>query len=387
MLGLLLVALSAAAASCSAEEAAPSTEIEGLGSSLTEIERLARREGELHLVVAPEYAQSAWADLFAQQTGCAVNFATAESSSDMVGLLEADRWDGVSAPGDVSVRLMRARDAAPIDPALIPNFDSVVEGLENRSFNSLDGQPYGAPIGRVASLLLFRSDLIAGVVDSWRALWAAPGSYAGHVSIENDAFAIAEAALYLKAARPLLRIDDPYELDQPQFRATVALLRREAPKVGHYWTRDVEEQVLSYASDESVIGTGLPRAVERLEDEGASVEAVKPVEGTTGRSDTWMVSSSASTPNCAYLWMDFMLSPEAQVNVVERFDVAPANLTACELTEDAGLCALLHADDEAWWADVHFRKLPLAHCGDGRGESCVPHEEWSAAWKTITAKR
>ena len=42
------------------------------------------------------------------------------------------------------------------------------------------------------------------------------------------------------------------------------------------------------------------------------VEAIKPKEGTTGWSDTWMIYSKAKNPNCMYLWMDYIISPSAQ---------------------------------------------------------------------------
>ncbi len=47
------------------------------------------------------------------------------------------------------------------------------------------------------------------------------------------------------------------------------------------------------------------------------VEAVLPKEGSTGWSDTWMISSQAKNPNCAYLWLDYIISPEANAKATE----------------------------------------------------------------------
>ena len=41
------------------------------------------------------------------------------------------------------------------------------------------------------------------------------------------------------------------------------------------------------------------------------VETTLPKEGSTGWSDTWMISSKAKNPNCMYLWMDHIISPKA----------------------------------------------------------------------------
>ena len=35
-----------------------------------------------------------------------------------------------------------------------------------------------------------------------------------------------------------------------------------------------------------------------------NTEVVLPEEGATGWSDTWMISSQAAHPNCAYGWLD-----------------------------------------------------------------------------------
>ena len=55
------------------------------------------------------------------------------------------------------------------------------------------------------------------------------------------------------------------------------------------------------------------------------VKAVKPKEGTTGWSDTWMIDAKAQHPNCMYLWMNYIISPEAQAKVAESFGEAPVN--------------------------------------------------------------
>ena len=71
--------------------------------------------------------------------------------------------------------------------------------------------------------------------------------------------------------------------------------------------------------------------------------AFLPKEGSTGWSDTWMVAAKAKHPNCAYLWADYIVSPEANAQVAEYFGEAPANLKACRQTSDKSFCRGYHA--------------------------------------------
>ena len=95
-----------------------------------------------------------------------------------------------------------------------------------------------------------------------------------------------------------------------------------------------------------------------------------------------MIYSKAANPNCMYLWMDYIMSPEAQAKVAEYFGEAPVNLKACDLTTNPNHCADYHADDEEWWNDVYYWTTPTEDCG-GEGGTCKTQEDWVAAWTEI----
>jgi putative spermidine/putrescine transport system substrate-binding protein len=135
------------------------------------------------------------------------------------------------------------------------------------------------------------------------------------------------------------------------------------------------------------VGLATPSAVDALARSGVSMRAVKPVEGTTGRIDEWMVSRKAEHPNCAYLWLDYVASPGVQAAAAESLGLAPVNPAACELTRDPNYCEEHHATDDAWWDDVYFRTTPLEDCGDARGAACTNEEEWKTAWATLRQRR
>ena len=68
----------------------------------------------------------------------------------------------------------------------------------------------------------------------------------------------------------------------------------------------------AFKTGDSVIGTTWQVIANLAQAEGATVEAVLPDEGSTGWSDTWMVSSKTEHPNCAYAWLEPHHQPGGQ---------------------------------------------------------------------------
>ena len=303
----------------------------------------------------------------------------------MVDLVSTGEWDGVSASGDATLRLIAKGDVAPVNFDLIPNYADVYEGLKGQSYNTVDGVGYGVPHGRGVNDMIFRNDILPADTDSWAPIW--PGTEnKGKLSIYDNQIFIADAALYLKATQPDLNITDPYELDEDQFNAAVDLLKQQRPNIGKYWDGvTYADQVTTFKSGETVVGTTWPYQVNLMaaEKPPLTVTALVPKEGTTGWSDTWMISSKPAHPNCTYLWMNYIISPDANAKVAEYFGEAPSNAQACEKTSDPNTCANYHADDESYWDNVYYWNTPQADCGDDRGEVCKTYEDWRAAWTEI----
>ena len=151
--------------------------------------------------------------------------------------------------------------------------------------------------------------------------------------------------------KPELGIKNPYALDDKQFTAAVDLLKQQNKNVGEYWS-DYTKEVPAFKAGKSVLGTTWQVLTNLAQADKAPVKAILPDEGSTGWSDTWMVAAKAKHPNCAYLWMDHIVSPEANAAVAECLGEAPANKLACDHTADKAFCTTFHATDVSCFQNV-----------------------------------
>ncbi|CAN2170748.1 PotD Spermidine/putrescine-binding periplasmic protein [Candidatus Nanopelagicaceae bacterium] len=383
----LVLATSAALvlASCGSSESASNEppKLEALSS-------LGDGEGAVNIVAWAGYVENGstdpnvdWVTDFEKETGCKVNVKNGSTSDDMVALMKTGEYDVVSASGDASLRLIYGGDVSPVNTDLIPNYADVFDNLKNQPWNSINGVSYGVPHGRGANLLSYRTDIVKPAPTSWASVFDTNSPYKGKITAYDSPIYIADAALYLMKTQKDLGIKYPYALDQKQFDASVALLKAQKPLIGEYWG-DYLKHVASLKSGGTVLGTTWQVNINLAKGEGTKVEGIKPVEGSTGWSDTWMISSKAKHPNCAYKWMDHIISPKANAGVAEWFGEAPSNAKSCDLTADKNHCATFHANDDAYWSDVYYWNTPTEACLDGRTDAkCVPYAEWVKAWSSL----
>ncbi|HKN96555.1 MAG TPA: ABC transporter substrate-binding protein, partial [Pseudonocardiaceae bacterium] len=347
-------------------------------------------EGQLNLVAWAGYVEYGqddpkldWVHPFTKQTGCHVNVKVAGTSDEMVSLMKSGEYDTVSASGDASLRLIYGGDVAPVNTALVPNYADVFDGLKNKSWNSVKGVAYGIPHGRGANLLMYRTDVVKPAPTSWGAVFDPNSPYKGKVTAYDSPIYIADAAVYLMSSRPELGIKNPYALDDKQFQAAVDLLKKQNTIVGEYWS-DYTKELQSFKSGNSVLGTTWQVIKNLATADKAPVQAFLPAEGATGWSDTWMIAAKAPHPNCAYRWMNYIISPTVNAQVAEWFGEAPANRLSCDQTSDKQHCTTFHAADEPYWSKVWYWTTPLAQCLDGRTDAkCTDYSAWTRAWTEI----
>jgi len=405
-LGGVLTAIAVIAAACSpgatsAPTVAGTTTAPGTGAPATAAATqasLGAGEGALNLVAWAGYVVGGtggeqvegydWVTPFEQATGCKVTVKVGLDSANMVQLMKTGQYDGVSASGDATLRLIAGGDVSPVNFDLIPNYANVFAGLKNQSYNTVNGVGYGVPHGRGANVLMWDPSVVTTPPDSWSVVFDAASPYKGKVTAYNYAIYVADAALYLMATKPELKITNPYALDATQLAAAKALLVQQKSLIGKYWGT-AQEEIDGFTNGDMAIGTAWQYQANVLNAPGGGkpVQFTKPKEGATGWSDTWMISSKAKHPNCMYMWMNYIISPKANADVTVYFGEAPVSPQACVEAEkqQAGFCNDFHAADETYFKDVYYWNTPTTTCLDGRTDvQCTDFDAWTQVWTEVT---
>jgi putative spermidine/putrescine transport system substrate-binding protein len=342
-------------------------------------------EGSLTMVVWEGYAQPQWVKPFQTATGCKVSAKYAGSSNDMFNLMTSGgggQYDLVSASGDASLRLIYSGAVAETNMSLIPSYKDFYDAFKSPSNNTVNGKHYGVSVQFGPNVLLYNTKKVSPKPTSWAAIY--DPKYKGQITIPDNPIQIADAALYLSKKRPGLGIKDPYELTKAQLAAVVTLLKQQRPLIKKYWGL-ASDQIDLFKNGGSTIGASWPYQLNTLKAAKVPVAAVNPKEGVTGWLDTYMLSSKAKHPNCAYRWMQWITTPKVQAQQAIYFGETPVNKKACAWMDrlSKGSCAQYSANaPESYYKSIKFWKTPITDCGNGK-KNCMDLRAWTTAWTQV----
>jgi putative spermidine/putrescine transport system substrate-binding protein len=347
--------------------------------------KIGKGEGKLTMVAWEGYLQPQWVKPFQRQTGCKIQAKYAGTSDEMVTLMRqggGGQYDMVSASGDASLRLIYGHDVAPMNINLVKPWKQFFDVFKSPPNNTVKGVHYGVSLQFGPNVLLYNTKKVKQKPTSWKSIY--DPKYKGKITVPDNAIQIADAALYLSKVRPNLGITDPYELNKKQFDAAVSLLKKQRPLVKKYWVY-ASDEVQLFKGGDVVIGAGWPQATAQARAAGAPVADLIPKEGATSWLDTWMLSSKAKHPNCAYKWWNYISGAKVQAQQAVSYPETPVNAGACKHMDQmkAGSCKAFHADEPLpYYRSLKFWKTPVPDCGNGK-KDCMNYSKWQQAWTSI----
>ncbi len=348
------------------------------------LKKIGKGEGQLNLIAWAGYTQPEWVKPFEQQTGCQVNAKYANTSDEMVALMQnggGGQYDMVSSSGDADLRIIYGGDVRPVNMDLIPSWKDFFPQFQSPAFNTVSGVHYGVSLQWGPNVLMYSKKTFKTAPTSWDVIYGK--QYKGQITVPDNPIQIADAALYLKTHNKSLGITDPYELTQPQFSAAVQLLASQRPLLKSYWAA-ASSEISAFKNGDVVVGAGWPYQVSALKSVKYPIGSTIPSEGATGWADSWLLAAKAPHPNCAYMWMRYISTPKVQAEQAVSYGETPDNKLACPYMNklQAGSCAEYHANAPASYLNsVALWKTPVATCDNGKTD-CVPYSQWVTAWNT-----
>ncbi len=349
------------------------------------ITELGAGEGQVNIVAWPGYiergetmAEFDWVTGFEEATGCMVNVKTANTSDEMVALMNEGGFDLVTASGDASLRLIAGKRVQSVNIDLVPSWGTVDDRLKNAPWHTVDGVHYGTPYMWGPNVLMYNTEAFKTPPASWSVVFEETTlddgqSNVGRVQAYDGPIHVADAANYLMYHQPESGIKSPYELNAEQYKAALDLLRQQRKLVSRYW-HDAFIQMDDFRNEGVVASGSWPFQVNLLSGDGQPIASTIPQEGATGWADTTMMHADSENPNCAYMWMEHTLSSNLQSDLSVWFGANPAVPAAC--TDGRGMqtaegCTTNGMDD---FEKIKFWQTPVTNCASQ--EQCVPYYRW-----------
>lgn len=349
------------------------------------VTEIGQGEGQVSIVAWPGYIERGetmenfdWVTKFEEATGCSVQVKTANTSDEMVALMNEGGFDLVTASGDASLRLIAGKRVQPVNIDLIPSWNTIDDRLKDAPWHTVDGVHYGTPYMWGPNVLMYNTEAFKEPPTSWSVVFEETmlddgKSNKGRVQAYDGPIHVADAANYLMHHQPELGIKSPYELNDDQYKAALDLLRQQRKLVSRYW-HDAFIQMDDFKNEGVVASGSWPFQVNLLASEKLPISSTIPVEGATGWADTTMMHVDSENPNCAYMWMEHTLSSNLQSDLSVWFGANPSVPAAC--TDGRGMqtaegCTTNGMDD---FEKIKFWQTPVSNCASQ--EQCVPYYRW-----------
>ena len=279
---------------------------------------------EVNLYAWSEYVPQALLDGFTEQTGIKVNYDAYSSNEELLAKLQAGAsgYDLI-IPSDYIVSIMIKQGMLePLDLSAIPNFKNIGEEFRNPGFDP--GNKYTVPYQWGTSCLIVDTSKVSRPITKWADLW--DPEFAGKIVLLDDEREV--LGMVLSVLGYDRNSTDPAQLEEAKAKflelmPSVRLFDSDSPKTallaGEVWLGQTYNGEAAIAHSEN-----------------SDIDYIFPEEGCTIWYDNLAIPVGAPHADAAQALIDYILSPEASILIINEFPYSNPNVTALELlkTED-----------------------------------------------------
>ena len=183
-------------------------------------------EGQVNIVAWAGYIERGetdkkfdWVTKFEEATGCKVNVKTANTSDEMVALMNEGGFDLVTASGDASLRLIAGKRVQPVNIDLVKSWSTVDDRLKDAPWHTVDGVHYGVPYMWGPNVLMYNTNVFKEAPKSWNVVFEETNlpdgkSNKGRVQAYDGPIHVADAANLPDGAQARPRHQEPLRADR-----------------------------------------------------------------------------------------------------------------------------------------------------------------------------
>lgn len=284
----------------------------------------------LRILTWEGYTDPSFTDAFEIETGCEVRTIVVGRNDDFFSRLLAGLgdFDLVSPSIDTTSILVKLGLIEPIVASWVWRFPEIYPALREHPGIQTNGELWAVPFAWSPITLLYRTDKVREPPDSWAALW--DPAFAGKIALFDD-----KSSLYMTARLLFGSETEAFDLDDAALHAVREKLTAQKPLLRKYWG-SATELISLYITGDVWISDSWGRVEGPLRDQGLPMASVVPRERANAWADAWQIVRGAENLDCAYAWLNFSLSAQAQcgVQAVTGFSGAnPVALANCAEAE------------------------------------------------------
>lgn len=232
----------------------------------------------------------------------------------------------------------------PVDAANIPNLQKILPVFLEDTTPIHAGKRYGVPYNCGPYGLAYNADVVKTAPTSWNELWKP--QYKNKYTANNNFPMVNVWITALSQGYTYDEIFDINKMDRAKLQAQLNVLGQNAKSLWDGAANPDEFPQLSLA-------TTWGFAAQQANNNGGNWLIAAPKEGGTAWVDAWYVTSAAEglTKRLAEEWINFMLDPERQADVVTEQGVTPAVAELGDLL-NAKQKAMFHVGDNEYFKSV-----------------------------------
>lgn len=273
---------------------------------------------ELNLYAWSEYVPQAMLDSFSKATGIKVNYDTYSSNEELLAKLQAGAsgYD-VIIPSDYIVTVMIHQGMLEaLDMGKIPNFKNINPEFQNPDFDP--GNKYSVPYQWGTTGLLYNPSTVPFAPTRWADLWE-PAFANRLVALDDEREII---GLVLQVLGYSKNTTDPSQLNEAQ-QKLLAL----KPNIRLFDSDSPESAILSGEAWAGIVWNG-NASLGYAED--PNLVYICPEEGCGIWFDNLSIPKNAPHKDAALKFINYVLSPEASIQITKEFPYSNPNLAAIE---------------------------------------------------------